>query len=448
MYSVITEDAPFLPPRRSNFHYIPRFILPYIENFKKHLLVKLSIFTIHLATNIVAVYNSSYMFKNLQRFLKFEGSAGVILMLVTVCALVIANSEFYSFYQTILLTPFSLKYNAFLLSKPLLFWINDGLMVIFFFLIGLEIKREFIEGHLSIQSQRILPATATVGGIIIPALIYILFNFHNSLNIKGWAIPTATDIAFALSVLALIKNVPKALKVFLLTIAVLDDLSAVLIIALFYAKSLSIVSLLGATIILFTMALLNKMKVKRISIYIFLSLLLWIFVLQSGVHATIAGVLAAFMIPLGENENAEKRPLVIIEQALHHWVAFVILPVFAFANAGLPIKNVTFSNLIDPLALGIMLGLFIGKQIGVFVGTWLPVKLKWAKLPSNVSWHHIYGISILCGIGFTMSLFIGTLAFEEGGPEYDYQIRLAILLASFFSFIYGYLILKFSSKKN
>lgn len=387
------------------------------------------------------------MFSILRKFLQLEASAGILLMLAAVLALLIANSQFYPFYQATLHTPLSLKYDNFLLSKPLLFWINDGLMVIFFFLIGLEIKREFIEGHLSIPSQRILPATATLGGIIVPALIYTLFNYHNSVNMRGWAIPTATDIAFALGVLALIKDSPKSLRIFLLTIAVLDDLGAVLIIALYYAKSLSVASLLLAIFTLIILTILNKLRIKQVSIYIVLSLTLWVFVLQSGVHATIAGVLAAFTIPLGKNKTTEKSPLVMIEQALHPWVAYAILPIFAFANAGLPINSITFSNLIDPLALGIMLGLFVGKQIGVFVGTWIPIKFKWGKLPSNVSWSQLYGISILCGIGFTMSLFIGTLAFEEGGPEFDHRVRLAILIASFFSFIYGYLILKFSNNQ-
>lgn len=387
------------------------------------------------------------MFTILRKFLQLEASAGILLMLVTILALLIANSPLYPFYQATLHAPLSLTYDNFLLSKPLLFWINDGLMVIFFFLIGLEIKREFIEGHLSIPAQRILPGTATLGGIIVPALIYILFNYDHSINMRGWAIPTATDIAFALGVLALIKDLPKSLRVFLLTIAVLDDLGAVLIIALFYAKSLSIASLLWAVLILIILTLLNRLKIKKVSIYIVLSLTLWVFVLQSGVHATIAGVLAAFTIPLGRNKTSEKNPLVIIEQALHPWVAYAILPIFAFANAGLPLKNITLSNLTDPLALGIMLGLFFGKQIGVLIGTWIPIKLKWGKLPSNVSWLQLYGISILCGIGFTMSLFIGTLAFEGGGPEFDYRVRLAILIASFLSFIYGYLVLKFSNNK-
>lgn len=387
------------------------------------------------------------MFTILRKFLQLEASAGIILMLVTILALLIANSPLYPLYQDTLHAPFSLKYDNFLLSKPLLFWINDGLMVIFFFLIGLEIKREFIEGHLSIPSQRILPATATLGGMLIPALIYILFNYNNSINMRGWAIPTATDIAFALGVLALTKNSPKSLRVFLLTIAVLDDLGAVLIIALFYAKSLSIVSLLCAAFILMILTLVNKLRVKKVSIYIVLSLTLWVFVLQSGVHATIAGVLAAFTIPLGKTKTLEKNPLIMIEHALHPWVAYAILPIFAFANAGLPLENIKFSNLTDPLALGIMLGLFVGKQIGVFMGTWIPIKLKWGKLPSNVSWPQLYGISILCGIGFTMSLFIGTLAFNESGPEFDHRVRLAILIASFLSFVYGYLILKFTNNK-
>ncbi|HXH54890.1 MAG TPA: Na+/H+ antiporter NhaA [Gammaproteobacteria bacterium] len=382
----------------------------------------------------------------LRKFIQFEASASIILMLAAILALLTANSRFYSIYETILRTPFSLPFSTFSVSKPLLFWINDCLMVIFFFLIGLEIKREYIIGHLSAPSQRILPALATLGGIIVPALIFTLFNYDNSINMKGWAIPTATDIAFALGALMLIKDIPKSLRAFLLTVAVLDDLGAVLIIALFYAKNLSVISLLAATFILMTMIILNRLKIKKISIYIILSLILLGFVLQSGVHATIAGVLAAFTIPLDKNKTDGENSLVIIEKALHPWVAFGVLPIFAFANSGIPFRNFTFPHLIEPLSIGIIMGLFLGKQLGVFIGTWVPVKLKWGRLPSNISWSQLYGISILCGIGYTMSLFIGTLAFEEGNPEYDYRIKLAILIASLCSFIYGFLILKFSKK--
>ena len=380
----------------------------------------------------------------LRKFIQFEASASLILILATLLALLTANSRFYDLYDVILHTPFSLSLSTLSFSKPLLFWINDCLMVVFFFLIGLEIKREYIQGHLSIPTQRILPATATLGGIVVPALIFTVFNYNNSINMQGWAIPTTTDIAFALGALMLIKGIPKSLRLFLLTVAVLDDLAAVLIIAIFYAKNLSLVSLLGAALILTAMVILNRLKIKRISIYIILSLVLWVFVLQSGIHATIAGVLAAFTIPLEKNKTEKKNPLVIIEETLHPWVAFGILPIFAFANSGIPFGKVTFTHLIEPLPLGIITGLFIGKQLGVLIGTWVPITLKWGKLPKNVSWKQLYGVSILCGIGYTMSLFIGMLAFENGGSEYDYRIKCAILVASLCSFIYGFLILKCS----
>jgi len=382
------------------------------------------------------------MLNPIRKFLKLEAASGLLLMSTTLLALLIANSQFHPAYEAVLYTPFSFHIGIFEVNKPILFWINDGLMVVFFFLIGLEVKRECLEGHLSLPAARLLPGIATLGGVLFPALIYVLFTHQNAIDVQGWAIPTATDIAFALGVLSLFgKKIPPALRIFLMTVAVLDDLSAVLIITLFYAKKLSALSLFCALMTLMTMMFLNWLKIKKIPIYIALSLLLWLFVLQSGVHATVAGVLAAFTIPLGKPKPGVQRPLMTLERALHPWVAYVILPIFAFSNAGVPLQAMTVAHLLNPVPLGIMSGLFLGKQLGVFIGAWLSIQLKLAKLPTEASWLQLYGIAVLCGIGFTMSLFIGTLAFEEGGPAYDHPVRLGILIASLCSAAYGYLIL-------
>jgi NhaA family Na+:H+ antiporter len=378
-------------------------------------------------------------------FLELEASSSIVLMLAAVLALVIANSRFYPFYEWVLHTPFDDFSRHAALQKPLVFWINDGLMVLFFFLIGLEIKREVIGGHLSIASQRVLPVTATLGGIILPALLFALFNYDIPSNLKGCAIPTATDIAFALGILMLIKNIPRSLKVFLLTIAVLDDLGAVLIIAIFYTSNISILFLLAALFVLIALLLLNKMNINKPSFYITLSIVLWICILQSGVHPTIAGILAAFTIPF-DRQHPKTNLLITLERTLHPFVAYGVLPIFAFANSGLPLEHVTFAHLTDPLTLGIIVGLFFGKQLGVLIGSWIPIKLKWASLPKNVSWSQLYGTSILCGIGFTMSLFIGALAFKEGAIDYSYRTKIGILIASLGSIIFGYLILKFSKR--
>lgn len=382
-----------------------------------------------------------------RKFLQLEASAGLLLISVTILALTIANSQFYPRYEALLHTPWNFQIGPFEIHKPLLFWINDCLMVLFFFLIGLEVKRECIEGHLSLPAARILPGIATLGGILVPACLYVFCTHQSPMDIQGWAIPTATDIAFAIGILSLFgTKVSPALRIFLLTVAVLDDLSAVLIISLFYAKKLSALSLLCAVLTLITMMFLNWIKIKKIPIYIALSVVLWLCVLQSGVHATIAGVLAAFTIPLGKAKADSPRPLITLERFLQPWVAYAILPIFAFANAGVPLQNITLAHLLNPVPCGIMAGLFLGKQLGVFMGAWLSIRCKLAKLPKGASWIQLYGVAVLCGIGFTMSLFIGTLAFEEGGPTYDHWLRLGILIASLCSAIYGYVILSFATR--
>jgi Na+:H+ antiporter, NhaA family len=389
------------------------------------------------------------MLKVIRSFLKLDTACGIILVIATLLAFLVANSPFNSLYQTFFNTPFSILYGQFSIHKPLLFWINDCLMVIFFFTIGLEIKREFLQGYLAEPSQRILPFFATVGGVALPAIIYFICNYDNPTNLRGWAIPTATDIAFALAILSLLgKSIPHSLKIFLMTIAILDDLSAVLIIALFYAAELSLTNVIFASLAFALLIFFSKMQIKRLSIYVVISIILWMFVLKSGVHATVAGVLAAFTIPLTQDKTKGKNPLIEFERVLHPWVTLLILPVFAFANAGVPFTGLNLSLFTDPLPLGIILGLFVGKQLGVFLGSYIPVKLKLCKLPQNTNWKQIYGISVICGVGFTMSLFIGTLAFESGGPIYGDKVRLGILIASLTSAVIGYLVLKLHLKQN
>lgn len=387
-------------------------------------------------------FNTS-MLKSIGQFLKIETASGILLMTASILALILANSPLSTFYSTFFNEPFGFNYNGYHFQKPLIFWINECLMVLFFFLIGLEVKREFIEGHLAIASQRILPIIATLGGVIFPALIYVLINYNEPNNLRGWAIPTATDIAFALGVLSLFgKKIPKDLRIFLLTIAVLDDLSAVIIIAFFYSSKISLFFLALCALSFILLTLLNSLGIKKLLPYIVLSLFLWFFVLLSGVHPTVAGVLAAFTIPLGNSFNNSYRPLETLEKTLHPFVAFLILPLFAFANAGISFFGLNFKTLSDPLPLGIIFGLFLGKQLGIFLGTLLPVNMKLAKLPNKINWGHIYGISILCGIGFTMSLFMGTLAFQNDNLNKMLFLKIGVLIGSLLSFIYGYFVLK------
>jgi len=314
---------------------------------------------------------------------------------------------------------------------------------VFFCLVGLEVKLEFIEGHLSQRDQAILPAIAAVGGIVVPAGIYACLNWHDPVTLHGWAIPSATDIAFALGVLMLFgKQVPTALKIFLLTLAILDDLGAIIIIAIFYTSNLSVGSLITALAALAVLIVLNRRGVVYVAAYVLVGLIMWASVLKSGVHATLAGVALAMTIPLRDPKNPKHSPLRDLEHDLHPSVAYVILPLFAFANAGVPLKGLTLEVLFAPVPLGIAAGLFIGKQLGVFGASWAAIKLKIAGLPAGVNWRQLYGVSILCGIGFTMSLFIGALAFENAGPEHSAEVRLGILLGSLLSAVVGYAILR------
>jgi NhaA family Na+:H+ antiporter len=331
----------------------------------------------------------------------------------------------------------------------LLLWINDGLMAVFFFVVGLEIKREFLQGELSDPARVTLPVVAAFGGMLIPAAVYVYINFGNEQALKGWAIPSATDIAFALGILSLLGNrVPNSLKLFLLTLAIIDDLGAIVIIALFYSADLSPGSLLiaaGAVAVLF---ILNRRQVLSIAPYMLVGAVLWAAVLKSGVHATLAGVVLAFLIPLRVPKQFQKSPLSELEEDLHPSVAYVILPLFAFANSGVSFQGLTLDVVTQPVPLGIAAGLFLGKQIGVFGFSWLTVKLKLARLPDSVNWRQLYAVSILCGIGFTMSLFISSLAFEQGGVEIAVHDRLGILLGSLISAFIGYLLLNWALPRS
>jgi NhaA family Na+:H+ antiporter len=373
----------------------------------------------------------------LEKFFKHEAAGGIALMLAAIAALIIANSGLSTYYDLGLNSILSVTIAGEGLSKPLILWINDGLMAIFFFYIGLELKREMLEGKLKNPRDIMLPGLAAVGGMAVPAVLYAAVNWGEP-SIVGWAIPAATDIAFALGLLALVgSRAPTGLKIFLLTLAILDDMGAILIIALFYTADLQTKYLLLSLIPLALMAWLNFRAVHRIGPIIILGLVLWVLVLKSGVHATLAGVVTAFFIPL--NDRWGKSPLRSLEHMLHPWVSFFIIPVFAFANAGVVVAGLTLGDLFAPITLGIILGLVLGKQIGVLGLTWLVVKMNLAQLPYGVNWKHVYGVSALAGIGFTMSLFIGGLSFSEAADMN--HVRLGVLVASLISGLIGFFVL-------
>ncbi|WP_196766230.1 Na+/H+ antiporter NhaA [Pseudomonas putida] len=382
------------------------------------------------------------------RFFQLEAASGLLLIAAAVLALIINNSPLSYLYGGLLEVPVAVQVGALNIAKPLLLWINDGLMALFFLLIGLEVKREVVDGHLSKPSQVILPATAAVGGMVVPALIYWFINRDNPAAVAGWAIPTATDIAFALGVLALLgKRVPVSLKLFLMTLAIIDDLGAIIVIALFYSGTLSSVSLLLAAACLLVLVAMNRLGVIKLGPYMIVGLILWVCVLKSGVHATLAGVALAFCIPL-RTRNAESSPLLALEHALQPWVAYAILPIFAFANAGVSLAGMTVDSFTHPVPMGITIGLLLGKTVGVFGLTWVAVKLRLAALPAGAGWGQILGVAILCGIGFTMSLFVGSLAFAPGSSEYAGMDRMGILTGSFFAAVIGYAVTAMASRKT
>ncbi len=378
----------------------------------------------------------------IREFLRFEAAGGIILILAAAIALILANSPLGVIYTQFLEVPVAVQVGGLEIAKPLLLWINDGLMAIFFFLVGLEIKREFLEGELSTPSQLALPALGAIGGLALPALIYIAINWGDLQALNGWAIPAATDIAFALGILALVgSRAPISLKILLTAIAIIDDLGAILIIAIFYTDSLSLTALYAAGFAVAGLAIVNRLNITRLAPYVLLGTVLWVCVLKSGVHATLAGVVAAFFVPLRQREDDRQSLLKHVEHNLHAWVAFGILPLFAFANAGVSFAGVGLHSFVEPVKLGISLGLFLGKQVGVFAMLWLCIRFSIAPMPKDANWTQLYGISLLCGIGFTMSLFVGSLAFEHS--SFDAPIRLGVLTGSIVSAAIGYAVFRF-----
>jgi NhaA family Na+:H+ antiporter len=376
----------------------------------------------------------------LREFFSLESAGGIVLMLAALAAMAMDNGGLSPLYARILETPVVVAIGGFEIAKPLLYWINDGLMAVFFLLVGLEIKREMLDGQLSSRDQIVLPAAAALGGMAVPALIFAWFNAGTD-AIRGWAIPSATDIAFSLGILMLLgSRVPLGLKVFLTAVAVLDDLGAIVVIALFYTEDLSLPALVAALIGLGAAFALNRMGVRRIAPYILIGIVVWASVLKSGVHATLAGVLIAMAIPIKARDGTEDSPLRQLEHGLHPWVAYMVLPIFGFANAGIQFSALSLASLVEPIPLGIALGLFVGKQLGIFGAAWLLVKGGLARLPDGATWSSMYGVAVLCGIGFTMSLFIGGLAYAA--PDRAIAVRVGVLAGSLLSAIAGYLYLR------
>lgn len=368
---------------------------------------------------------------SVSRFLKLESAGGLVLICAALVAVAISNSPLVGVYNDTLSLPLEIRIGSFELAKTLRLWIDDGLMAVFFLLVGLEIKREVMQGELSTAAQVALPLAAAVGGMVVPAALYFWLNSGNATALRGWAIPMATDIAFALGVISLLgKRVPMSLKIFLTAIAIADDLGAILIIAFVYTENVSAQMLLLAGGAILVLIALNLCQVKALSVYAVVGLLLWWFVLKSGVHATLAGVLVAFTIPLRVSEGDLPSPAARLEHGVHPWVAFGVLPIFAFANAGLSFTGVDVATLQDPVTLGILSGLVLGKLVGVFGASAILIKLRLARFPAQSNWTSLLGVAALCGIGFTMSLFIGSLAFDEAGAPYAQEVRLAVIFGS------------------
>ncbi len=375
-----------------------------------------------------------------------EALSGLLLLASATLALIAANGPWSNLYDGLLETPLLVSIGTLALEKPLLLWINDGLMAIFFLMIGLEVRREMTDGSLATWPQRTLPFAAAVGGMVVPAAIFVAINYGDRVALDGWAVPVATDIAFALGLLALAGDrVPGTLKIFLLALAIFDDLGAIAIIALFYSRDLSPTSLGLAAATLLILLAMKRFGVKDIVAYLLVGMALWLFVLKSGVHATLAGVVLAFVIPYG----GKSSPAYSLEKALHSWVSFFILPVFAFANAGIALGGLKLADLGEPVTLGVILGLVVGKQIGIFVFSWLVTATGLAHRPVGATWLQIYGVAALCGVGFTMSLFVGSLAFEHlPQPELLTANRLGILVGSGIAGLLGFLILRFGSRAD
>jgi NhaA family Na+:H+ antiporter len=382
-------------------------------------------------------------------FFVLESASGIVLMGAAVVAVLIANSPLAPLYDAFLDLRLSVALGDFALDKPLLLWINDGLMALFFFLIGLEVKREVLDGELRELSHIVLPGCAALGGFAVPAAIYAYINWNDSVALAGWAIPAATDIAFALGVLSLLgSRVPASLKLFVTLLAIFDDIAAIIVIALFYGTDLSVVSLSLALIGIGALIVMNRLGVGRIAAYVLIGIAVWVCVLKSGVHATLAGFVVALTIPMKHSDTAYLgSPLRHLELILHPWVAFMVLPLFAFANAGVSFAGMTVDEQTRGVVAGIVLGLFVGKQVGVFATSALLIKLGLAELPHGASWSSLYGVAVLTGIGFTMSLFIGSLAFGYSPIDYAAPLRAAVLGASVLSAVVGYLLLRVALRR-
>ena len=391
--------------------------------------------------------NSFSISQAIKNFFAREEKSGILLLLFATLALITVNSPLNSLYYDIKYTDVPISLGEFNFTKTISHWVNDGLMAIFFFVIGLELKREILEGELSSFDRMVLPAIAAIGGMVAPAIIYVLININNPENMSGWAIPTATDIAFSLAVLLIIgKNVPLSLKVFLLSLAIIDDLGAVLIIAFFYTAQISGTYLIYSSIVFVLLILINRMGINKMYVYMILGVFLWYFVLKSGVHATIAGVLLATTIPNMSNNGLEHSMLKDLEHKLHNFVGILVLPIFAFFNSDINFADVTLSSVYSPLSLGVILGLLLGKPIGITLFTYVGMKTNLFNLPENVTIKDVFGLSLLCGIGFTMSLFINGLAFSD--PVLIDSSKLGIFIGSMISAVAGYLILKSKYQKS
>lgn len=377
----------------------------------------------------------------IRKFLRLEAAGGLLLIIAAIVALVMANSPLQWVYQQFLEIPIAIKISTFSLDKPLILWVNDFLMAIFFLVVGLEVKREIVDGSLAGRDKAIFPAIAALGGMLVPALVYLLFNGADDITRQGWAIPAATDIAFALGVMALLgKRVPTELKVFLLALAIIDDLGVIVIIAFFYTHSVSMVALGLAGLCIMLLSMMNIKRVENTAAYLAIGLVLWVCILKSGIHATLAGVIVGFLIPLRGSDGT--KPSEELEHVLHPWVVYLILPIFAFANSGVQLSGVTLDGLFSSLPLGVAAGLLFGKPIGIFLFSWVSVKLGLAKLPESINLKQVFAVSVLCGIGFTMSIFITGLAFDGLDDVYSTYSRLGILLGSTAAAILGYFMLR------
>ncbi len=385
--------------------------------------------------------------RRIREFMETESASGVVMIIFALFAILVANSQFASIYKEFISSPISFGFQDSTVTEPLKNWVKDILMVFFFLIIGLELKREMCEGFLSKRDQILLPLFAAAGGMLVPALIFLGLNYNSAGTIHGWAIPSATDIAFALAILTLFgKGIPPAIKIFLLAVAIFDDLGAILIIAVFYNAGLAVMPLILAAGGIAVLALLNRAHISVITPYMLVGIFLWFCFYYSGIHTTLAGVIVGLAIPMRDHDYKYHSPVNACMHFLHPWVSFIVLPIFAFTSAGVDLKGLSLSSFLEPLPLGIALGLFFGKQIGIFGTSWLLIKSKMVSMPDSTGWRHIYAVSIIAGIGFTMSLFIGMLAFSE--PHLQEMVKVGVISGSLLCIIFGVMVLKIVTKKK